>query len=196
MKVIGITGGIGAGKSRVLDYMREKYAAAVCQTDKAAHELQKPGKDCYREIVRNFGAEILNADGSINRKVLGSIVFSAPKKLELLNGIVHPAVKAFVKEEMKRSEEAGADIFVIESALLMEDHYEEICDRLWYIYADKSVRTTRLKESRELEDEKIENIMHSQADEEAFRSYCDVTIDNSGTFACTEKQIEKALGGR
>ena len=196
MRVIGITGGIGSGKSLVLEHMRNKYGAVVCETDAAAHKLQEPGTKCYEAIVNCFGGDILNADGTIDRKALGAIVFADAKQLEKLNKIVHPAVKAEVKEQIQKAGEAGKDIFLIESALLMEDHYEEICDELWYIYSDEAVRRMRLSSSRGLSEEKINAVMRSQADEDAFRNYCHVVIDNSGMFDCTEEQIEKAVSRR
>lgn len=193
MKVIGITGGIGSGKSRVLEYMKEEYGAVVCETDAAAHKLQEPGTECYRAIVGSFGEDILNSDKTINRKALGAIVFADTKQLELLNKIVHPAVKCEVRRQIAEAEKEGREIFLIESALLMEDHYEEICDELWYIYSQESVRRERLKISRDLNEEKISAVMQSQADEDTFRNYCHVVIDNSGMFEDTEKQIEEAV---
>lgn len=196
MKVIGITGGIGSGKSRVLEYMKQKFGAVVCETDAAAHKLQEPGTECYQAIVDGFGKRILNADKTIDRKALGAIVFADEKKLELLNKMVHPAVKKEVKKQIAEAEKDKKEIFLIESALLMEDHYEEICDELWYVYADENVRRERLKSARGLSEEKINAVMRSQADEDTFREYCHVIIDNSNTFEGTEKQIEEAVGRR
>lgn len=193
MKVIGITGGIGSGKSRVLDYMESSYYARVLKTDEAAHRLQEPGYSCYEKIVRVFGNEILDEDGRINRTKLGDLVFSDREQLKKLNGIVHPAVKQYVREEIKRARKERVSIFLLESALLMEDHYEDICDELWYIFAERQIRLTRLKESRQLSDSKIRRIMENQADEMTYRTYCDVTIDNSGTFEETKKQIETVI---
>lgn len=196
MKVIGITGGIGSGKSLVLDYMKEQYGAVVCQTDLVAHKLQKPGTACYNEIVDYFGEDILNADRTINRKALGAVVFADDKKLSKLNQIVHPAVKSDVRGQIQQARQDGKELFLIESALLMEDHYEEICDELWYIYVEEAVRRVRLKLSRDISEEKIGAIMRSQADENTFREYCHVIIDNSGMFEHTKQQIEKAVGRR
>ena len=193
MKVIGITGGIGSGKSRILDEMEASYHARVLKTDEVAHKLQEPGHSCYDEIIRTFGKEILDGDGSINRTNLGNLVFSDAGQLERLNRIVHPAVKQYVREEIARARKEGVSIFLLESALLMEDHYEELCDELWYIFVERRIRFSRLKESRPLSDEKVRQIMEKQADEAAYRAYCDVTIDNSGTFEETKRQIETTI---
>ena len=96
MKIIGITGGVGSGKSRVLSYMESHFDAVICQADHVAWELQKPGERCYIEIVKYFGNEILNDDATIQRGKLGQIVFSDKNKLEVLNNIMHPAVKESV----------------------------------------------------------------------------------------------------
>lgn len=193
MKVIGITGGIGSGKSRILDYMEEKYSARILKTDLAARKLQEPGNICYKRIVDVFGKEILYEDGRIDRKKLGNLVFADTRKLKMLNEIVHPEVKAYVREELRKAEREGVALFLIESALLMEDHYEEFCEELWYIFVNREVRVQRLKDSRMLSEGKIRQIMDSQADEASYRSYCNVVIDNSGTFAETEEQIEKVI---
>lgn len=196
MRVIGITGGIGSGKSYVLTIMKELYGAVVCQTDDVAHQLQTKGEVCYQKIAEKFGETILTEDGEIDRKRLGEIVFRDADKLQKLNAIVHPAVKKRVCEEIEKARENRCELFLIESALLMEDHYEEICDELWYIYADVNVRRKRLKTSRMMKEEKIDLVMQAQASEEAFRRYCDRTIDNSGTMEDTKEQIEQAVNGR
>ena len=193
MKVIGITGGIGSGKSRILDYVEACHHARVLKTDEVAHRLQEPGYSCYDEIVRVFGTEILDGDGRMNRTALGNLVFSDAEKLKKLNAIMHPAVKQYVREEIERARKEEVSIFLLESALLMEDHYEEMCDELWYIFVERQIRLARLKESRPLSDSKIRQIMENQADEAAYRAYCDVTIDNSGTFEETKRQIETMI---
>lgn len=193
MKVIGITGGIGSGKSRILDDMEAFYHARVLKTDEVAYKLQEPGNFCYDEIVRVFGREMLDGDGRINRTNLGNLVFSDVGQLEKLNRIVHPSVKQYVREEIERARKEGVSIFLLESALLMEDHYEELCDELWYIFVERRIRFERLKESRSLSDDKIRQIMENQADEATYRAYCDVTIDNSGTFEETKRQIETTI---
>lgn len=107
MKTIGITGGVGAGKSTVLDFLRETYQASVCEADKVAHELQRPGEGCYQEILKVFGPEILCDDQTIDRKRLGSIVFADVEKLKRLNGIVHPKVKEWIRKNRKKSNGPG-----------------------------------------------------------------------------------------
>lgn len=192
MKVIGITGGVGSGKSRVLAYLEEAYGAVICQMDETARSLQKKGTRCFERIVEVFGREILDAQGELDRAALGSIVFASEEKLAQLNGIVHPEVIRHVAKDIQSKEAQGRSLYVVEAALL-PDVGKELCDELWYIYADESVRRERLKASRGYTDEKISQMIASQPQEERFRSTCSVVIDNSGSFEDTMKQIGDRL---
>lgn len=193
MKIIGITGGVGSGKSRVLSYMETKYRAVICQADHVAWRLQEPGQKCYAQIVACFGENILDEDGTINRGKLGRIVFADKDKLLQLNQIMHPAVKEYIVEWIQREIENKSIYFIIEAALLLEEDYNLICDEMWYIYCDESIRRERLKISRGYTDEKIDAIMASQLSEQIFRKECQIIIDNSGEFEDTCCQIEKAM---
>lgn len=194
MIVIGITGGVGSGKSQVLGYMEEKFQAKICQADHVAWKLQEPKKQCYDEIVEFFGAEVLNEDETINRGKLGRIVFADCNKLEQLNRIMHPAVKCEILNQIQQEKDKGTPYFVLEAALLLDDDYQLVCDEIWYIYCDEPIRRIRLKESRQYSDEKIDSIMASQRSEQQFREACQQVIDNSGDFVDTCIQIEKAMG--
>ena len=194
MKVIGITGGVGSGKSRVLAYMEEKFSAVICQADHVAWELQRPGQDCYKWIVEEFGTEILAEDNTINRIALGEIVFADKVQLETLNAIVHPTVKRRIIEQIEFEEKKGTALFVIEAALLLEDNYKEICDEIWYVFAEEKIKRQRLKESRAYDDNKIDAIMKNQLSDASFREQCKIVIDNSGDFGDTCYQIDKAVG--
>lgn len=193
MKIIGITGGVGSGKSRVLSYMETKYNAVICQADHVAWKLQEQGQKCYTQIVSCFGESILNEDGTINRGKLGRIVFADTEKLFILNQIMHPAVKEYIVEWIQRERKNQTTYFIIEAALLLEENYNQICDEMWYIYCDENIRRDRLKSSRGYTDEKIDAIMSSQLSEDIFRKECHVLIDNSADFEDTCYQIEKAM---
>ena len=193
MRIIGITGGVGSGKSRVLAYIEEHFSAGVYQADHVAWDLQRPGTACYNQIVDAFGQDILYPDGSIDRSKLGQIVFGDAEKLQQLNKIVHPAVKSAILEFIAAEAEKGTEIFVLEAALLLEAEYQNVCDELWYVYTDEKVRRQRLKKHRQYSDEKIDAIMRNQLSEVSFREQCQVVIDNSGDFSDTCNQIEHAM---
>lgn len=188
MKVLGITGGVGSGKSMVLEYLEEAYGAFVCQMDETARNLQKKGTRCFERIVEAFGPEILDSRGELDRAALGDIVFSSEDRLRQLNGIVHPEVIREVELDIRKKAAEGMQLYVVEAALL-PDVGKELCDELWYIYADENVRRERLKASRGYTDDKISQMIASQPEEERFRSVCSVVIDNSGDFEDTKKQI-------
>lgn len=197
MLVLGITGGVGAGKSTVLDYMKDMYGAAILQTDLAAHELMKKGTSCHESIVAAFGTEILLPNGELDRQKLGAVVFGNKEKLERLNGIVHPAVKQHVREVITEERAKGErKVLAVEAALLIEDHYDEVCDELWYIYASEEIRRERLKTTRDYSDERIDGIFKSQSPEEVFRAHCAVTIDTGISLECTKEQVDQALQER
>lgn len=195
MKVIGITGGVGAGKSEILNYLKVNHKAKVVEADKVGHMLMEPGGACYYSIVEKFGSSILNGDQTINRAKLSKIVFADASLLEALNKIIHPRVKAHIVSEIaKERAYHRTNLFVVEAALLLEDHYDVICDEIWYIDANMDVRIKRLKETRGYDDEKIAGIMANQKSPEEFQSACQAVIDNSGSLIETFTQIERQLG--
>ena len=155
----------------------------------------EPGGACYYSIVEKFGSSILNGDQTINRGKLGKIVFADEGLLAELNKIIHPRVKSHIVSEIaKERAYHRTEYFVVEAALLIEDHYDVICDEMWYIHTDASVRAERLKETRGYDDEKITSICANQKSPEEFRSACQVVIDNSGDLTGTQKQIDEQLG--
>ncbi len=195
MRFIGITGGVGAGKSAILSYLSEKPNTKVMLADEIAHDLMEPGTDCYKAIVKQFeDLDILTNSGAFDRVKLARIIFSDNHRREQMNAIVHPAVKEYVRQQYASELEKGKlDILVLEAALLIEEEYDEICDELWYIYTSEENRRKRLKQSRGYSDEKIDSIFRSQLSETEFRASTQVTIDNNGDLGETMKQIEKAL---
>ena len=195
MKFIGITGGVGAGKSAVLKYLNEKEHIRVMLADEIAHDLMKPGTACYKQILRAFMHEnILACNGEFDRIKLAKVIFSSDEKRLKMNGIVHPAVKEYVKEQFAIEKEKGElDFLVLEAALLIEDHYDEVCDELWYIYTSEENRRIRLKESRGYSDEKIDQIFSKQLSKEQFIKHCSFIIDNNDSMEVTQKQIDDKL---
>ena len=200
MRFIGITGGVGAGKSAILSYLAQKPRTKVMLADEIAHELMKPGTDCYHKIVERFaredilGEQVFEGYPPFDKGKLAKVIFSDAKKREAMNAIVHPAVKEYVKEKYALELEKGQlDLLVLEAALLIEEEYDEICDELWYIYTSEENRRKRLTESRGYSQEKISQIFNSQLSETEFREGTQVTIDNNGDLEETYNQIEKAL---
>lgn len=193
MRIIGITGGIGSGKSTVLNLLEETYGAYIVETDKLAHHLMEPGQTAYEKIVDAFGTDILAEDGKINRAILGNIVFQEEAALNTLNGIVHPAVKEYILHDIEQKKQEQVSIYVIEAALLIEDGYKAICDELWYVYVEKEERIRRLLLGRGGSREKWEQIINNQSSERYYRSNCDVVVDNSKNLKTTADIVKELL---
>ena len=193
MKIIGLTGGVGSGKTQILEYLNDKYGATICQADKVAKHLQKKGTECYDQIVAYFGEDILDEKKELDREKIADIVFTDKAKLEALNAIVHPAVKEEIKKKIRHEERKNTNLFILESALLIEDHYEEVYDELWYVYVEDSIRRKRLKYARGYEDCKVDQIFEAQLPKDLFMRHCDRVIDNSGQFEETKIQLNKII---
>lgn len=194
MKVIGITGGVGAGKSTVLKFLEEKYGACVIQADLVGHKVMEPGGRCYASVAGLFGKEAIKKDKTIDRKVVADVVFSKKEMLCKLNNIIHPAVKEYILEKIGQERAKGRSLCVVEAALLLEEHYQDFCDEVWYIHAEQETRIVRLMESREYTREKAENIIKNQASEEYFRAHASLVIENSGDLNRTYQQITEGIG--
>ena len=193
MKVIGVTGGVGAGKSEILNFIADNWNATVVEADEVGYLVMKPGKSCFAPIVELFGPGILQEDGTLDRTKIAEMVFEDKELLDKLNAIVHPAVKKYIRKAIQREEENETDFFIVEAALLIEDKYEEICDELWYIYADEETRTERLMKNRGYSEEKVKSIFANQLSEDEFSEHCDFEIDNSGDFEDTKEQIMQRM---
>lgn len=197
MLIIGITGGVGAGKSSVLDYMEEKCKCRIVLADDVGNKVKLPGEICYNRLVELLGRDILDERGFIDKSRMAEAIFFDKDLLLQVNGIIHPAVEEYILREIHKEKELDVlDFFFVEAALLIECGYGAHVDELWYIYASEEARRKRLKESRAYSDEKISAIMQGQLAEEEFRKACAVVIDNSGDFEETKKQIDKILGDR
>lgn len=196
MKVIGITGGIGAGKTEVLNIIRESCRCFIVIADLAAKEIEQPGHPCYDALVQLLGTDVLDAENEIDKKKMAAKIFAegASDLLKQVNEIIHPAVKQYILKLIEEKKAEGSiDYFFIEAALLIEDGYTKICDELWYVRASNEVRIKRLMQSRDYSRQKAEQIMESQLDDAAFLSGCQVVIDNNGNLTATKQQIHNLL---
>jgi dephospho-CoA kinase len=194
MLLIGITGGVGAGKSEILKYIKEHYRCRIYMADDIAHLVKQPGEECYDALLELLGRDIVDGTGQINKKKMAELIFKDDELLSKVNAIVHPAVKKYILERISEAEADGdAELFFVEAALLIEAGYRSILDEIWYIYADEASRRMRLSDSRGYSDEKIDGILGSQLSDETFRENCDFVIDNSRTLEDSFKQINKRL---
>ncbi len=195
MKFIGITGGVGAGKSLIMSYLEKKPRTAVLYSDLFAGELEQPGQACYQLIRKAFPDPALyNEDGTMNRQAFGALVFSSPAALDTLNSIVHPAVReAILSDVEEKKESRDIDYYFLEAALLIEGGYDRICDELWVVTASTETRRKRLSESRGYSDEKIDSILSRQESDEVFLSRADRVIYNDGRPEEAYSQVDEFL---
>lgn len=200
MKIIGVTGGVGSGKTELLHYIEKNYRCRILLADEASHEVMQKGGRIYEPLVALLGSSVLDSSGEINRKEMAARIFSHEELLGRVNALIHPAVREFILEAVAEEREkaaAGADdavdYFFLEAALLIECGYRSVVDEMWYIYCDLAVRRERLKKSRGYSDEKIDSILSSQLTEAEFRNGSDVVIDNSGNLEDAYRQIREAL---
>ena len=184
MKKIVITGGVGSGKSKVLSILKEKCNCKVVRADDVAKELMKPGKQCYLDIIDTFPEYDLLEDegGPFDKTKLSQLVFANPGARAKINAIVHPAVKEYILEDVKSEEETGQyDYYFLETALAIEEKYNELFDETWYIYTDIEERKRRLINDRGYSSKKVDEIFKSQLSDEEFRRFATRVIDNNGT---------------
>lgn len=194
MRLIGITGGVGAGKSEVLSFIKKHYKCKIYLADEVAKEIQQPGQSCYEEIVALLGREVLGEDGRLDKGKVAGRIFLHKDLLLAVNDIVHPKVREYLETAIRHAKADGrVELFFIEAALLIENGYKSLVDEMWYVYAPDEVRRERLKKNRGYSDEKISRIMESQLAEKAFRENSDFIIDNSGTAGEAFNQIRKRL---
>lgn len=194
MKVYGITGGAGTGKSEVIKMLQQNFGGCVIMSDEVARELMQKGNISYQLIVEYFGRDILMDDGEIDRKKLADHVFNNKEALEKLNSMTHPYVKDEIRKLIAEAEASGECRFVaLESAILLECGYEDICDEFWYVYTKPEIRRQRMKETRNYSDEKVDSVMRNQQPDEVFFEQCSFVIKNNTTLSDVYVQLKEKL---
>ena len=189
---VGLTGGIGCGKSTVAAMMRE-MGCHVLETDPLAHRLIEPGQPAYDGVIRGFGLGVRAADGRIDRAKLAAIVFADPAKLALLNRIVHPRVVEALDRELAELERAQPQVVaVVEAALLIESSYHERLDRLVVAWCEPEQQIERLL-ARGMARDQAERRIAAQMQMDQKRRMADDEIDCSGSLESTRRQVERLV---
>ena len=188
-RIIGVTGGVGAGKPTVLPFSRDTCRADVSLADTCAPHVMGPGARGLGQVVQALGRSSLAPDGSVDKKALAQRIFHDKEALRTMNAIIHPLVWETLG---KRAEASGRSLAVIEAAVF-DTAPDGLFDEIWYVYADPECRIRRLMESRGYSREKCERIIESQSSEEEYRARCSRVIDNSGSALETEKQLKEIL---
>ena len=181
MKVIGLTGGIGSGKSTVSNILAE-LGAVVLDADRVGHEAHQPGTETWKEVVSVFGQEVMASDGSIDRKKLGAIVFGDPAALERLNGIMHPRMYDMMADRIEEYRRQGVKVVVLDAAILLEANWTSLVDEVWLTVASEQTVVQRVRERTGLPEEQIRSRIRSQLSNEERMKHSSVVINNDGSL--------------
>ena len=181
MFVIGLTGGIGTGKSEVCGIL-STLGAVVINADLVGHEVYRPQTEGWHRIVEAFGKDVLGPTGEIDRKKLGAIVFSDVEALERLNAIAHPRIYAKIEERIAELRAEGHTVAVVEAALLIEANWTPLVDEVWVVVSEQQNVIDRLK-NRHLDDASIRARISAQMTQSERTERGDVVIDNNGNLA-------------
>lgn len=195
MLVIGLTGGMGTGKSVVARMLR-KLGAAVVDADETGHEAYLPGTDGWRAVVKAFGRGILSPDDTVDRKKLGALVFNEPKALMRLNAILHPRMYDMMKERLAQLEGQGTKVAVLDAAVLIETGWDKLADEVWVVTAPAETVVERLKQRGHLDEQSIRARVRTQPTQGERVKHADVVIDNSGSVEALERRVKELWDSR
>lgn len=188
MKVIGVTGGIGSGKSTVVRILAE-LGASVVDADKVGHELYQPGAPVWHEVVAAFGQDILKPNGEIDRAKLGAIVFNDPEALRRLNAIMHPKIFERCRQIFSDWLKDGVQVAVLEAAVLLEAGWTPLVDEIWVTVASEAVVIERLKQAKGFSPEASRARLRSQLPVEQKIKAAQVVIHNNGDLSELRQQV-------
>lgn len=189
VKTIGVTGGIGAGKSAAVRILAE-LGALVIDADRVGHDVYLPGTVGWGRVVADFGREVVAEDGSIDRKRLGARVFADRSALARLNAVVHPLIRDAIAARIAAARDATQPI-VVEAALLIEAKWDTLVDELWLVVARPEVIEARLMAQRGMDRAAIAARMSAQLSVAERAAHADVIIDNSGSLAALRTQVAR-----
>ena len=188
MLVIGLTGSIGTGKSEVARLL-ESLGAELINADLVGHEAYAPNTEGWRQVVEAFGRDILQPSGEVDRRKLGTIVFSDPEQMAKLNAIMHPRIAEMVGERIEKLRDQGKEVVVVEAALLFEAKWDYLVDEVWSTDAPVETVIQRLRDRNGLEEEEVRKRIDSQMDREERLARSDLVVDNSGDVAALEQTV-------
>lgn len=188
MRIIGVTGGIGSGKSTVSKILAS-FGAKIIDADVLARQITQKGQMALEEIVNCFGETILDSEGNLDRKMLSKIVFKDKQKLDALNRITHKYVAEKIIENLKKIN--NNEIAVVDAPIPIEHGFIDVVDEIWAVVAHKDVRIKRVMERSNMTYNEVEDRINSQLSDEFYKSISDVVIENNGSIEELEQQVKK-----
>lgn len=195
MIVIGLTGGIGTGKSEVTSFLAG-LGASVIDADVVGHEVYRKGTEGHSAVIDRFGPGVVGADGEIHRAALGRLVFGDPQALARLNSLVHPRIRKAVRERLSALRGAGAEVVVLEAAVLLEAGWEDMVDEVWVVEAPWEAVVSRLRPRFGGDEQAIAVRAGAQMTQEDRRRAADVTILNDGSMDRLRRRVERVYKAR
>jgi dephospho-CoA kinase len=189
-RVLGLTGGIGSGKSTVSQYLA-KLGAVIIDADKVGHEVYRPNTETWLELVKTFGNRILAEDNTIDRKKLGAIVFCNPEELERLNTIIHPQITNIIKKRIDDYRRKGISVIVLDAPVLFEANAKSLVDEVWVVIADEATVISRAKARTGLAEEQVRSRIRSQMSNEERIKRAQVVIHNDGTVEELREKVKE-----
>ena len=195
MYVIGLTGGIGTGKTAVSEMLRG-LGAEVVDADKVGHEAYLPGAEAWQAVVDAFGKGILTEGDQIDRKKLGAIVFGDPAELARLNSIMHPRMYGMMEERLDGLRSEGCRAAVIEAALLIEADWQPLTDEVWVVTAPEEEAVSRTAARSGLSEDAVRARIGSQMAQSERVKHADVVIENDGTLEDLRRQVTESWNRR
>ena len=189
MFVIGLTGGIGTGKTSVSNIL-SSLGASMINADKIGHKIYEPNSEGWMEVVNAFGKEILNENQEIDRKKLGSIVFKDKKYLDQLNSITHPRIYSEIESELQTLSNNNVTVSVVEAALLIEAKWTSLADQVWVSVSNENIIYKRLEKRDGLNIEAIKARISSQMSTKEKLKFADVIIKNDSSIKDLEKEVQ------
>jgi dephospho-CoA kinase len=190
MKRIGITGGIGSGKTTVSQYLMDK-GYTVIDADKVARELVDKGSPALLELVRAFGGQILTKEGELDRKSLAAIAFTDPDQKRQLDQVMHPRILERIESLIK--DMSGAEVVFVDAALIFEAGWDKCFDQIWLVDANEEIRIDRIRARDELTREQVLERMNAQLDSFERRQRADRVLWNEGSKEALREQVEGLL---
>lgn len=192
MKVIGLTGGSGTGKSFVSEYLVQKEMYII-DADKIAHSILEKGQPAYYEVIEIFGDTILDGNKNIIRKKIGDIVFNNKELLEKHTKCTHKHIVAEIKRLIKENINRDFKAIIIDAPLLVEAGLHKEADEVWAVYADISIRIERIMKRDNITFEMAQSRINSQMSWQELKKYADVIITNNGSIEELKKEIDNIL---
>jgi dephospho-CoA kinase len=189
--LIGLTGNIACGKSAVLAALAE-HGAATIDADRVVHTLMEPGETVWAAVRDAFGPAVMTEDGRIDRRALGAIVFADPAQLARLEGLTHPAVRAWIVARLAAFAREGVQVAVVDAIRLYEGGLAERCDETWVVTCDPALQLARLMARNGFSEAEARQRIAAQPPQAEKVARADVVIDNSGTPEATRAQVDAA----